>query len=78
MTAVSPFHPPRQLPGFPDFLRVRPKTPIVGGGGKLRARWKDNGGTILEWNYQHGTIEKKNAIAAAVTLASSILPLRSK
>ncbi|MGE5139574.1 MAG: colicin E3/pyocin S6 family cytotoxin, partial [Rudaea sp.] len=50
--------PPRTLPGFPDARRVPPKTPIPGGG--KRARWKEPDGTIYEWDYQHGTVEKYN------------------
>jgi hypothetical protein len=37
-------------------MKVKPKTRI--GGGKLRRRWKDRDGTIYEWDYQHGTVEK--------------------
>jgi hypothetical protein len=50
--------PPKEgLPGFPDAKRVPPKT--GNGSGKLRARWQDNKtGEILEWDYQHGTVEK--------------------
>ena len=46
-----------QLPGFPDAVRV-PEKSSVQGGGKLRARWLDPDGTIYEWDYQHGTVEK--------------------
>lgn len=28
------------------------------GNGLLRARWKDDNGTIYEWDYRHGRIEK--------------------
>jgi hypothetical protein len=47
--------PPKSLPGFPAAARVKPKTPRPGGG--LRKRWKDQGGRIYEWDYQHGTVE---------------------
>jgi hypothetical protein len=48
--------PPKSLPGFPDTVNARPKTPM--GGGKLRKRWKTADGEILEWDYQHGKVEK--------------------
>jgi hypothetical protein len=38
-------------------VRVRPKTPVKGGGG-LRKRWKDAEGNIYEWDSQHGRLEK--------------------
>jgi hypothetical protein len=51
--------PPEILPGFPDATRVKPKTPISGKGNGLRRRWKNpNDGTIYEWDYRHGTVEK--------------------
>jgi hypothetical protein len=37
-------------------MRVRRKTPRPGGG--LRHRWKLPDGTILEWDYRHGRVEK--------------------
>jgi hypothetical protein len=43
------------LPGFPGAVRVRPKTHTAAG--KLRPRWRTPGGQILEWDYQHGTVE---------------------
>jgi hypothetical protein len=46
------------LPGFPDAKPAKPKTPISGSGAKLRKRWKSPDGTIYEWDYQHGTVEK--------------------
>lgn len=50
---VQTYHiPPGILPGFPGAERVRRR------GG--RARWKDTNGDILEWDYQHGEIEKWN------------------
>lgn len=54
---MSPYHPsPETLTGFPEAVRVRPKT--ASGAGKLRARWKLPDGTILEWDGQHGAVEK--------------------
>ncbi len=47
--------PPRDLKGFLDAKRAKPKTPRVGGG--LRARWKSTDGQLYEWDYQHGTVE---------------------
>jgi Cytotoxic len=47
---------PRTLPAFPKAAKVLSKTPIRGGG--LRKRWKDDDGTIYEWDYAHGTVEK--------------------
>jgi hypothetical protein len=38
---------------------VKSKTPRPGGRGRRR-RWKDDDGTILEWDYQHGTVEVYN------------------
>ena len=43
---------PKELPGFPKAKRVRPKTPVQGGGG-MRARWKDKT-FIYERDSQHG------------------------
>ena len=37
--------------------RAEPKTDI-GGTGRKRKRWKDPDGTIYEWDYQHGRVEK--------------------
>lgn len=58
MRRAGPFLPPEDdlLPGFPGAVRVRAKTSRQGGGG-LRRRWRDGDGTILEWDYQHGTVE---------------------
>lgn len=50
--------PPKTLPGFPKAKPARPKTPIGPKGKKLRKRWKDPDGTIYEWDYLHGTVEK--------------------
>jgi hypothetical protein len=49
--------PPKDLLAFSDAERVKPKTPVQGGGG-LRKRWKDSEGNIYEWDSQHGTVEK--------------------
>jgi hypothetical protein len=48
--------PPATLPGFPRATKAKPKTPLFGK--KLRRRWKDPDGTIYEWDYQHGRVEK--------------------
>ncbi|WP_179949182.1 colicin E3/pyocin S6 family cytotoxin, partial [Burkholderia sp. RF4-BP95] len=50
---------PSSLPGFPDAVRVKPKTPVQGGGG-LRKRWKRANGCICEWDSQHGEVEMYN------------------
>ncbi|WP_228991149.1 colicin E3/pyocin S6 family cytotoxin [Streptomyces sp. DH8] len=50
---------PSTLDAFPGAQRAKPKMPVQGGGG-LRKRWKDNKGTIYEWDSQHGTVEKYN------------------
>lgn len=52
----SYFTPPATLPGFPDAKRAKPKTGM--GGGKKRKRWIDKDGNIIEWDYQHGRVEK--------------------
>jgi RHS repeat-associated protein len=50
---ILPYHvPPKTLPGFPSAARVPQKTG--------RARWKLPDGSILEWDYQHGKVEKYN------------------
>ncbi len=49
---------PSSLPGFPDACRVDGKTPSGTGDGKVRRRWKLPDGKILEWDSQHGNIEK--------------------
>lgn len=53
--------PPKDktLEGFPEARKVKKKNPINNGGG-LRERWELPDGTILEWDYQHGTVEKWN------------------
>lgn len=47
---------PRDLAGFPNAKRVRPKTPVQGGRG-MRQRWED-GKYIYEWDSRHGEVEK--------------------
>ena len=47
--------PPKDLPGFPEARRVKPKTSIPGGG--FRKRWRD-GNCIYEWDSFHGRVEK--------------------
>lgn len=47
---------PKTLPGFPKATGTRPKTPM--GGGKKRKRWINDDGDILEWDYQHGKVER--------------------
>ena len=49
---------PKELPGFPDARRVKPRTSVQGGGG-MRARWEDKK-FIYEWDSQHGEVEKYN------------------
>jgi hypothetical protein len=56
----SNYHPkPKVLPAFPDAKWAKSKT-IVQGGGGLRPRWKSRDGTIYEWDFQHGAVEKYN------------------
>ena len=50
---------PDFLPAFPGARWASPKTVIQGGGG-LRPRWKDRKGTIYEWDFRHGAVEKYN------------------
>ncbi|WP_104819780.1 colicin E3/pyocin S6 family cytotoxin [Kitasatospora sp. MMS16-BH015] len=45
------------LPGFPDAKPSKAVTGVQGGGGR-RPRWIDKDGKILEWDYQHGKVEK--------------------
>ncbi|WP_410052341.1 colicin E3/pyocin S6 family cytotoxin [Bradyrhizobium sp. SZCCHNRI1029] len=59
MCAYKP--PPKLLPGFPEAVPIKPKTPFGKDGRKLRKRWKDSDGTIYEWDYQHGTVERYNS-----------------
>ncbi len=53
----APVPAPKTLRAFPDAKRVEPKTWIANTG-RMRKRWKDWDGTIYEWDYQHGTVEK--------------------
>ena len=56
----SGYHPkPDSLPAFPDAKWAKSKTSVQGGGG-LRPRWKSRDGTIYEWDFQHGAVEKYN------------------
>lgn len=52
---MPPISAPKVLPAFPNARRVRPKTGR--GDGTRRTRWKDDG-SILEWDSQHGSIER--------------------
>lgn len=54
--AKSYILPPKTLPGFPKAKKAKPKTGM--GGGKKRRRWINDDGDILEWDYQHGKIER--------------------
>ena len=51
--------PPKVLPGFPTAKRVTSKTRVKGTG-LLRRRWRTDDGTIYEWDYQHGRVERYN------------------
>jgi len=53
---LSYIPPPNSLPGFPDAIEVKRKTPMQGGGG-LRKRWRLTNKCICEWDYQHGEVE---------------------
>ncbi|WET08196.1 colicin E3/pyocin S6 family cytotoxin [Pseudomonas sp. D3] len=56
----SGYHPkPDFLPAFPDAKWAKSKTSVQGGGA-LRPRWKSRNGTIYEWDFQHGAVEKYN------------------
>jgi len=48
--------PPKTLKAFPGAMKSTRKTPRLGGG--LRHRWKAADGTIYEWDYRHGRVEK--------------------
>jgi hypothetical protein len=59
VSASHSYHPkPDTFPAFPDAKWAPPKTRMKGGG--LRPRWKDRAGTIYEWDFQHGALEKYN------------------
>ena len=47
---------PRTLRAFPNAVKASSKTPIQGG--VTRKRWKDDDGTIHEWDPARGAIEK--------------------
>jgi len=55
LAAVVP--PPKTLAGLPTAERVKAKTTIPGTN-LLRRRWRTIDGTIYEWDYQHGTVER--------------------
>ena len=57
-TSHTYYPKPDELPAFPDAKWATPKTRMKGGG--LRPGWKDGSGTIYEWDFQHGAIEKYN------------------
>jgi hypothetical protein len=59
--AHEPGMAPRNLPGFPNARKVRPKTSFPGG---LRPRWRDANNDILEWDARHGRIERYNHLGA--------------
>jgi len=48
---------PRDLLGFPNARRTKPKTVFTGG---LRPWWRDGNGDILELDSRHGTVERYN------------------
>jgi hypothetical protein len=48
--------PPKSLPGFPDAVKVTPKSKIQGSN-KPRERWETKKGKILEWDGQHREVE---------------------
>ncbi len=58
MTAYVPPPADNRLPGFPLARRAKGKTRFFGG---IRRRWNDVDGTILEWDYRHGRVEKYSA-----------------
>lgn len=43
---------PKNLAGFPNARKIDPIGP------RYRKRWTDDKGTIYEWDYQHGAVEK--------------------
>ena len=51
--------PPKAFGAFADLEIVRSKTPVRGGG-FLRKRWRAPDGSLFEWDYQHGRLEKYN------------------
>lgn len=57
VTAKGPVLPPEDnvLPGFPEARRSKSKTWFPGG---KRRRWKEPDGTIYEWDYENGRVEK--------------------
>jgi putative cytotoxic protein len=59
VTPGVPVPAPKHLKAFKNATWAKPKTPRRDGGG-LRDRWKERDGTIYEWDYQHGRVEKYN------------------
>jgi hypothetical protein len=53
-----PVKAPKELPAFPDAIRVEPKS-FVQGGGTMRRRWETKK-NIFEWDSRHGTVEVYN------------------
>ncbi|HEU5031548.1 MAG TPA: DNRLRE domain-containing protein [Spirillospora sp.] len=56
------YHPPptgKTLEGWPGYTEAPRKTSVKGGG-SMRKRWKNKKGEILEWDSQHGRLEKYN------------------
>ncbi|OBJ36163.1 colicin E3 [Mycolicibacterium mucogenicum] len=53
------FYPaPKELRAFPNAKTATRKTGMSGG--RMRRRWKDDDGTIYEWDSQHGKVEVYN------------------
>jgi hypothetical protein len=51
--------PPRSFRAFPLLVPSKPKTAFGGG---LRKRWTDADGSIFEWDYRHGCLEKYDGL----------------
>ncbi|MEE3719418.1 colicin E3/pyocin S6 family cytotoxin [Tumidithrix elongata RA019] len=54
---MSHIPPPSVLKAFPETHLVKSKT-FIQGTRKLRRRWQEANGSIYEWDYRHGTVEK--------------------
>ena len=50
--------PPDRPAAFQNAEKVKGKTSYAGG---IRRRWRDVDGSLLEWDYQHGRVERYNA-----------------